>query len=91
MVEHVRERLGEHVAASQAGEVIAVTNTDDPVQRRASYERLAVAVGMTRGFGDLSSKRGSRLRVGSCPTNPISGPRTRHRSGSPSARASEHG
>jgi luciferase family oxidoreductase group 1 len=46
-IEHVRARLAEHVAASQADEVIAVTNTFDAAERRASYERLAVAVGLT--------------------------------------------
>jgi hypothetical protein len=45
-VEHVGRRLEEHVAAAQADEVIAVTNTFDAAERRASYERLAVAVGL---------------------------------------------
>lgn len=44
--EHVRARLDELVSASGADEVIAVTNTPDPVERRASFTRLAAAVGL---------------------------------------------
>jgi alkanesulfonate monooxygenase SsuD/methylene tetrahydromethanopterin reductase-like flavin-dependent oxidoreductase (luciferase family) len=39
--DRVRTRLAELVAASQADEVIVTTNTSDPAERLASYERLA--------------------------------------------------
>lgn len=47
----VRERLAELVRESAADEVVAVTNTFDPVERRASFERLAEAVGLRREGG----------------------------------------
>jgi luciferase family oxidoreductase group 1 len=43
---HVRDRLSTLIEESQADEVIATTNTYDPGERRASYERLATAVGL---------------------------------------------
>jgi luciferase family oxidoreductase group 1 len=46
-IEHARTRIERLVAESQADEVIATTNTYDPAQRRASYARLAAAVGLT--------------------------------------------
>jgi alkanesulfonate monooxygenase SsuD/methylene tetrahydromethanopterin reductase-like flavin-dependent oxidoreductase (luciferase family) len=46
-IEHTRERIEALVAESRADEVIATTNTYEPAQRRASYERFAAAVGLT--------------------------------------------
>lgn len=47
-----RERAYERIAAlveeTQADEVIASSNTFDPGERLASYERLAIAVGLAR-------------------------------------------
>jgi luciferase family oxidoreductase group 1 len=45
-IDEVREALAAHVESTQADEVIALTNTYDPAERRASFERLAVAVGL---------------------------------------------
>jgi luciferase family oxidoreductase group 1 len=46
-IEHARERIEALVAESRADEVIATTNTYESAQRRASYERLAAAGGLT--------------------------------------------
>ena len=43
-----REQIDTLVAQTEADEVIASTNTFDPIERRASYERLALAVGLRR-------------------------------------------
>jgi luciferase family oxidoreductase group 1 len=43
----VRRELAELVAAANADEVLAITITYDPADRRASYTRLAAAVGLT--------------------------------------------
>jgi alkanesulfonate monooxygenase SsuD/methylene tetrahydromethanopterin reductase-like flavin-dependent oxidoreductase (luciferase family) len=45
--ERVAALLEERVAAAQADEVIAITNTFDADERRASYTRLAAVVGLT--------------------------------------------
>jgi luciferase family oxidoreductase group 1 len=45
-IDEVRAALDAHITASRADEIIAVTNTFDPAERRASFERLAVAVGL---------------------------------------------
>ena len=45
--DHVRDRIRALVDESQADEIIATTNTYDPAERRASYDRLAAAVGLT--------------------------------------------
>jgi luciferase family oxidoreductase group 1 len=47
--QRVRALLAERVAEAQADEVIAITNTYDPDERRASYTRLASAVGLPSG------------------------------------------
>ncbi len=44
--DRVRERIAAMVAETGADEVIASSNTFDPVERRASYARLATAVGL---------------------------------------------
>ena len=46
--ERARERLASLVAQTGADEVIASSNTFDPVEREASYARLALAVGLRR-------------------------------------------
>ncbi|MEV7399580.1 LLM class flavin-dependent oxidoreductase [Streptomyces sp. NPDC091267] len=45
--EAVRDRLTSLIEASGADEVMALTNTFDPVERRASYRRLAEALDVT--------------------------------------------
>jgi luciferase family oxidoreductase group 1 len=46
--ERARERIATLVAQTEADEVIASSNTFDPIDRRASYERLALAAGLRR-------------------------------------------
>jgi hypothetical protein len=41
-------RFATFVAQIEADEVIASTNTFDPIEREASYARLALAVGLRR-------------------------------------------
>jgi luciferase family oxidoreductase group 1 len=53
---YVRERIAALVEDTLADEVIATTGTYDPAERRASYARLAVAVG-------LSASREARRRA----------------------------
>jgi alkanesulfonate monooxygenase SsuD/methylene tetrahydromethanopterin reductase-like flavin-dependent oxidoreductase (luciferase family) len=49
--DHVHERIATLVEESQADEVIATTNTYDTAERRASYGRLAAAVGLAPKLG----------------------------------------
>jgi len=46
--ERAREQIAALLAQTGADEVIASTNTFDPIEREASYARLALAVGLRR-------------------------------------------